>query len=129
AFFTMKRVRGLTLERVLDRLRAGDAEVAKKFSTRKLLTAFAQVCFAIDYAHTRGVIHRDLKPGNIMLGDFGEVYVLDWGLAKVTGAPGGVAASADVVRTDENTVLGTPGYMAPEQLDPALGPIAPATDV
>src|SRR5262249_17778837 len=84
-FFTMKRVRGLTLERVLERLREDDPDVVKRFSNRKLLTALAQVCLRIDYAHARGVLHRDLKPGNIMLGDFGEVYVLDWGLAKVVG--------------------------------------------
>ena len=127
-FFTMKRVRGMTLERVLERLRAGDVDVTKRFSRRKLLTAFAQVCFTIDYAHTRGVLHRDLKPGNIMLGDFGEVYVLDWGLAKVIGEedvdadaetmPGNMVpvrgASAALTRRD--SLLGTPAYMAPEQL-------------
>ncbi len=124
-FFTMKRVRGLTLERVLERLRAGDAEAIRRFSVRKLLTAFAQVCLAIDYAHTRGVIHRDLKPGNIMLGDFGEVYVLDWGLAKVIGEPeedglgqADVApvVGASVALTRRDSLLGTPAYMAPEQL-------------
>ncbi|MFO0587276.1 MAG: serine/threonine-protein kinase [Polyangiaceae bacterium] len=124
AFFTMKRVRGQTLERVLDRLRAGDLDETKRFSQRKLLTAFAQVCLAIDYAHTRGVIHRDLKPGNIMLGDFGEVYVLDWGLAKVVGesdedsdAPQSVPVlGASTALTRMDALLGTPAYMAPEQL-------------
>jgi len=128
AFFTMKRVRGHTLERVLERLRAGDADTTKRFSQRKLLTAFAQVCLAVDYAHTRGVLHRDLKPGNIMLGDFGEVYVLDWGLAKVIGEGGEeeddaetshasrplVGASSALTRG--GALLGTPQYMAPEQL-------------
>ncbi|MEZ4311118.1 MAG: serine/threonine-protein kinase [Polyangiaceae bacterium] len=126
AFFTMKRVRGLTLERVLERVRASDPEILRRFSTRKLLTAFAQVCLAVDYAHTRGVIHRDLKPGNIMLGDFGEVYVLDWGLAKVVGEledddPDIEPASAPVVGASQaltrgGALLGTPAYMAPEQL-------------
>lgn len=125
AFFTMKRVRGLTLERVLERVRANDPEITRRFSTRKLLTAFAQVCLAIDYAHTRGVIHRDLKPGNVMLGDFGEVYLLDWGLAKVVGeaeddADGGPLSSkvvgASAALTRGGALLGTPAYMAPEQL-------------
>ncbi len=127
-FFTMKRVQGLTLERVIERLRAGDAGVSKRFSKRKLLTAFAQVCLAIDYAHTRGVLHRDLKPGNIMLGDFGEVYLLDWGLAKVVGEeevdadaetmPGTMAPIArdSAALTRRDSLLGTPAYMAPEQL-------------
>ena len=123
-FFTMKRVRGHTLERVLERLRAGAAEETKRFSPRKLLTAFAQVCLAIDYAHTRGVLHRDLKPGNIMLGDFGEVYVLDWGLAKVIGESdeeSDAPESAPMLGTSTaltrgGALLGTPAYMAPEQL-------------
>src|SRR5207237_1149332 len=52
---------------------------------RRLLTAFSSICLAVDFAHKRGVLHRDLKPGNVMLGDFGEVYLLDWGLAKLLG--------------------------------------------
>ncbi len=123
-FFTMKRVRGHTLERVLERLRAGAAEETRRFSPRKLLTAFAQVCLAIDYAHTRGVLHRDLKPGNVMLGDFGEVYVLDWGLAKVIGESdeeSDAPESAPMLGTSTaltrgGALLGTPAYMAPEQL-------------
>ena len=127
-FFTMKRVQGLTLERVIERLRAGDPDVGKRFSKRKLLTAFTQVCLAIDYAHTRGVLHRDLKPGNIMLGDFGEVYLLDWGLAKVVGEeevdadaetmPGTMPPIArdSAALTRRDSLLGTPAYMAPEQL-------------
>jgi len=125
AFFTMKRVRGLTLERVLEKLRMDDAEMEKRFSQRKLLTAFARVCLAMDYAHTRGVLHRDLKPGNVMLGDFGEVYVLDWGLAKVVGEaeekeddpPESVPVlGVSTKLTRGGALLGTPAYMAPEQL-------------
>jgi serine/threonine protein kinase len=128
-YFTMKRVRGETLEQVLQRLADGDAEHARRFSTRRLLTAFAQVCLAVHYAHTRSVLHRDLKPGNIMLGDFGEVYVLDWGLAKVTGEPSSersgdeppASARAGVVGasgslTVGGALFGTLAYMAPEQL-------------
>ena len=137
AFFTMKRVRGLTLERVLERVRAGDPEITRRFSTRKLLTAFAQVCLAVDYAHTRGVIHRDLKPGNVMLGDFGEVYVLDWGLAKVVGeqeedesSPASspvIGASAALTRG--GALLGTPTFMAPEQLQRRTDEVDARSDV
>jgi serine/threonine-protein kinase len=123
-YFTMKRVRGLTLAAVIDRLAAGDDAAAARFSRHKLLHAFVQVCMAIEYAHTRGVLHRDLKPQNIMLGDFGEVYVLDWGLAKAAGEPapeqdaegGEPALSGAAPMTRAGEVMGTPLYMSPEQL-------------
>jgi eukaryotic-like serine/threonine-protein kinase len=126
-FFTMKRVRGETLEAIVEALRSGDAEARAKWSRRRLLAAFSTVCGAVEYAHARGVVHRDLKPGNVMLGDFGEVYVLDWGVARVLDTPddASYAAEAERVhapmpergRTVEGTIIGTPGYMAPEQLE------------
>src|SRR5262249_4660553 len=86
-YFAMKRVTGATLAAVLVGLRTNNLDIMKRFGRERLLRAFAEVCLAIEFAHTRGVIHRDLKPANIMLGEFGEVFVLDWGVAKVQGSP------------------------------------------
>src|SRR5688572_20509375 len=86
-FFTMKRIRGDTLFDVLRRLAQRDPEAVARWTRRRLLEVFARVCLTVHYAHTRGVVHRDLKPGNIMLGEYGEVYVLDWGLAKLADEP------------------------------------------
>ena len=76
-YFTMKRLAGVTLAELL--------AATPPPPRQRLLRAFADVCLAIEFAHSRRVVHRDLKPANIMLGDFGEVYVLDWGLARVAG--------------------------------------------
>jgi serine/threonine-protein kinase len=116
-FFTMRRVVGRTLEDILEDLRRGVPEAAARYTHRVLLQAFATVCLAVDYAHSRGVIHRDLKPGNLMLGDFGEVYVLDWGVARL------LEPRADGEPQERLTIpgigLGTPLYMAPEQVGEA----------
>ncbi|MEO8840686.1 MAG: serine/threonine-protein kinase [Kofleriaceae bacterium] len=113
-YFTMKRLAGETLHKRL----------ADKAQVRPLLRAFVDVCLAIQLAHTRGVVHRDLKPSNIMLGDYGEVYVLDWGVARVisdrsrsTHPMQAVGEhDADEGGTTAGAILGTPGYMAPEQV-------------
>ena len=110
-FYVMKRVRG-------DRL---DDFARNERSRSELLRLFLQVCDAVAFAHAAGVIHRDLKPQNIMLGAFGEVLVLDWGVAKSHAHPLATADLRGSPRTDEpttasGTAAGTPGYMAPEQL-------------
>ncbi len=138
-FFTMKRVRGRTLGDVLHALEQGDTETARHFTRRRLLSAFSQICLAVDFAHTRGVLHRDLKPANVMLGDFGEVHLLDWGLARVLGVedvvtqfgPGSAAVSSELGSgaTQAGTVMGTPGYMAPEQAQGELDRLSAKTDV
>jgi serine/threonine protein kinase len=128
AFYTMKLVRGITLHKVLRLMRDGAEPTLRKYSLGVLLTVFQKVCDALAFAHSKGVIHRDLKPDNIMLGDFGEVLVMDWGLAKTLGTqapaepvetfPG--AASCDWLdpsgsRTEAGTIMGTPKFMSPEQ--------------
>jgi serine/threonine-protein kinase len=119
-YFTMKRVRGRTLEQVFRGLRENDPEFTQ-YTKRRLLTAMSRVCLAVAFAHERGVVHRDIKPANIMLGDYGEVHLLDWGIAKVVGVDdplieGAVDLSKDrVPSTEVGFVVGTPGYMAPEQ--------------
>lgn len=140
-FYTMKLVKGHTLVDIVSKLAASDPEFTAKFSLIKLLNIFIRVCEAVAYAHSKGVIHRDLKPDNIMIGDFGEVLVMDWGLAKImprdgstgTDNDGGPAAfldddAIDSIATDGTTkksmqtldgqIMGSPGYMPPEQ---ALG--------
>ena len=122
AYFTMKRIRGRTLEEIIIGLRGNDREMVEGYPLRRLLVAFSRVCLAIAFAHTRGVVHRDLKPSNVMIGDFGEVYVLDWGLARVMGEPDLDIGEDDATvqrpayTTLMGKVLGTPGYMAPEQV-------------
>lgn len=117
-YFTMKCLRGKTLAQIIQGLREGDPEIAASYSRRKLVTAFSSLCLTVDYAHARGVLHRDIKPSNVMLGAYGEVYLLDWGIAKIVetkvetidmrGAPAGQA-------TVPGEMLGTPGYISPEQ--------------
>lgn len=117
-YFTMKRVRGLTLAEALSGLADGNPDMVAKYSRHRLLTTFQNVCNAIAFAHSRGVVHRDLKPANVMLGEFGEVNVLDWGIAKwidESESPGESAASPAEGETRAGTIVGTPGYMAPEQ--------------
>jgi len=134
AFFTMKRIGGHTFEQIVDGLREKNAAIVASYTRRKVLGAMSQVCLTIAYAHSRGVVHRDLKPSNVMLGDFGEVYVLDWGVAKIAGA---AEAKSDVisgeeddsVQTHEGALVGTPGYMSPEQARGEIEAIGPASDV
>jgi serine/threonine-protein kinase len=121
-FFTMKRVRGKSLADILKALANKDASVTQQFSRRRLLTAFSQVCASAQYAHERGVVHRDIKPSNIMLGEYGEVYLLDWGIAKIEGddvQPTALTYTAEPadsqLETREGDLLGTVGYMSPEQ--------------
>ena len=129
-YFTMKLIEGRTLADLL-RERADPST-----DLPRLLKVFEQVCQTMAYAHSRGVIHRDLKPLNVMGGAFGEVQVLDWGLAKALGAAG---ESADAARpngaaspagaSEAGAVFGTPAYMAPEQARGEVGRLDARCDV
>ena len=126
-YFVMKRLTGTTLFDIF----AARAAMAASWPRRILLARLVDICLAVEFAHTRGVVHRDLKPGNIMLGDFGEVYILDWGIARVEEVGPIPDLSLSGERSDVGTmagaVYGTPGYMSPEQ---ARGlPIDYRTDV
>ena len=135
-FYTMRFVRGRTLTGAIDAYhRKRLAGQAEPLDFVALLTAFAGVCHTVAYAHSRGVLHRDLKGDNVMLGDYGEVIVLDWGLAKLMNQPDEEAADApldetqDAELTVQGEVVGTPAYMAPEQAEGRLDQIDQRTDI
>jgi eukaryotic-like serine/threonine-protein kinase len=125
-YFSMALIEGRSLADLIA-ARRSDPAVAREYGLSRLLRMFLQVGNAVAFAHDRGVIHRDLKPDNILLGRFGEVRVLDWGLAKLLGRgeeelrEGGhhaISTTAERAETQIGTTMGTPGYMSPEQ---ALG--------
>jgi serine/threonine protein kinase len=136
-FFTMKRVRGDTLDAIAQSLAKNEGDAAARFGRRRLLDAFRTVCLAMDFAHARGVLHRDLKPANVMLGEFGEVHVLDWGLAKIRSMPNDQLSAGEPRVEVENasgatlhgSLMGTPGYMAPEQARGEIDKLDARTDV
>ncbi|MBL0217300.1 MAG: SUMF1/EgtB/PvdO family nonheme iron enzyme [Myxococcales bacterium] len=114
-YYVMRQVTDTSLEVILRRKRNGEGD-PRDYTLGRLLRYFLQVCNAVDYAHHRGVIHCDIKPANILLGDYGEVLLVDWGLAQSRAHPLGVRG-------------GTLGYMAPEQMDPTIERYDERTDV
>jgi serine/threonine protein kinase len=142
-FYTMKYVRGITLWNVLGLLAAGDAAMVKKYRLPALLTIFQKVCDAIAFAHSKRVIHRDIKSDNVMLGDYGEVLVMDWGLSKSLDAgsgdkfsppvetlrPGTRAGSRSAAKTKAGSIVGTPHFMPPEQARGELEKLDQRSDI
>ena len=140
-YYTMRLVEGTTLSELLERIRQKDGPTLAKYPLRSLLTIFQKICDAVAFAHSRGVIHRDLKPDNIMVGEFGEAFVMDWGLAKrLRGgdADGSTThiqsvqplpSSNDSFKTLLGQVKGTPRYMAPEQAEGRVDDIDERTDI
>jgi len=137
-FYSMRFVRGRTLDEAAREFhRARRAGSEDPLGLVSLLGAFVTVCNTVAYAHSRGVVHRDLKGENVLLGDFGEVFVLDWGVAKVLECPdeeGAVPAPIlplplNASRTVQGDVIGTPAYMAPEQAEGRLDLVDRRTDI
>jgi formylglycine-generating enzyme required for sulfatase activity len=121
-YFTMKLVRGRTLAEVLKDLLLGVRSVKREWTLHRLVTVLERVSEALHFAHEKGVIHRDLKPENVMLGDYGEVHVMDWGIAKLADTeedaleePVETTGPSDALLTQVGTVKGTIPYMSPEQ--------------
>jgi tetratricopeptide (TPR) repeat protein/tRNA A-37 threonylcarbamoyl transferase component Bud32 len=142
-FYAMRFVQGDNLKTAIDHFhqaeRPGRAAGQRRLELRQLLGRFVDVCQAVAYAHSRGVLHRDLKPGNIMLGKYGETLLVDWGLAKTVGRPEGTQAPDEATlrppsgsgeaATLAGSAVGTPSYMSPEQAEGRLDELGPATDV
>jgi eukaryotic-like serine/threonine-protein kinase len=125
-FFVMKYVEGETLEQIIRKLGEGDAEYHRNYTFERRVEIMISVLNALEYAHAHGVIHRDVKPANVMVGRYGEVVLMDWGIAKPMDATRDLARSADATLGDEKergrmylthvgSIVGTPAYMSPEQ--------------
>ena len=128
--FVMRRVDGLSLKELIHKLRKGDQTLLDQYTLSHKLQLFHQLCQAVAYAHNKGVIHRDIKPSNVMIGDFGDVVLLDWGLCKIIGKEvRSSRSSTERWQTMHGQIIGTPAYMAPEQALGMVDQIAPATDV
>jgi serine/threonine-protein kinase len=142
-FYVMRFIRGDSLQEAIaelhDPARSNRTPHAWLLELRKLLRRFHDVCNAVDYAHSRGILHRDLKPGNIMLGKYGETLVVDWGLAKIA-EPAAADSQVSESRLEPHSgdsssatmagsAVGTPAYMSPEQAEGRLDLLGPTTDV
>ena len=141
-FYVMRFIKGDSLKEAIDRLQNQQSLMSageRRSALRKLIRRLVDVCNAIEYAHSRGVLHRDLKPGNIMLGKYGETLVVDWGLAKTVGKKGSHEENDEVTlvpmsgegstETRMGTVVGTLAFMSPEQAEGRLDALGPQSDV
>jgi eukaryotic-like serine/threonine-protein kinase len=141
-FYAMRFIKGDSLKEAIERFHKNKGPInagKRALELRQLLGRFNDVCDAIAYAHSRGVLHRDLKPGNIMLGKYGETLVVDWGLAKPVGGPTSKEADAEEplrpasgdgsAPTQMGSAIGTPQFMPPEQAAGRLDQLGPASDV
>src|SRR5215472_2406873 len=125
-YLVMKHVRGETLETIIEKLKANEPEYLERFTYEYRALVFLEILEAIRFAHDRGIIHRDIKPANVMIGPFGEVTVMDWGLAKrvdrrqatlspAATPPAKSSGEGRLLETLHGALVGTPLYMSPEQ--------------
>ena len=136
-FYAMKLVEGQPFNKVLDLLEHGGPEARESYGREALLDVFRSVCQAVAYAHSKGVIHRDIKPDNIMVGKFGEVQLMDWGLVKYIGSEDDGEETGSVRTVDpfsaeltqDGIIKGSPAYMAPEQACGDVEAIDERTDI
>jgi serine/threonine-protein kinase len=137
-FFAMKPVNGLSLHEILRARQSGDPRLAQEFPRDRLLTIFRRVCQAVALAHDHQVIHRDLKPANILVGEYGEVLLLDLGLARIIQPDPSdrlAVPEADELARDDGrvtrvgSVIGTPYYMSPEQAMGLQDMVGPRSDI
>jgi tRNA A-37 threonylcarbamoyl transferase component Bud32 len=135
-FFTMKYVTGENLEDNIDKYHKNKKDISQRQVEVYFLNILLKICDAIKFAHSKGVIHRDIKPENIMIGNFGEALLMDWGSAKVKGSKDIDTSNVVTIRKDTNvlntidgTMIGTPIYMSPEQAQGAINEYDIRTDV
>src|SRR5581483_3674404 len=122
-FFVMKYVDGESLEKVIEKLQNGDPATHREWTIERRVEVFVALLRALEYAHSNGVIHRDIKTANVMVGKYGEVWLMDWGIAKridqaeqkYTDEPSDSSAAVQIRTTRHGALIGTPAYMAPEQ--------------
>ena len=137
-FFAMKPVEGVSLADVLRQRGAGDMRIRSEYTRDRLLSVFRRVCYGVAFAHLKGVVHRDLKPANVLIGDYGEVALVDLGLARLQNPDPSdrfdVAEAVELAQTDGRvtrvgSVIGTPYYMSPEQAMGLQDMVGPLSDV
>jgi serine/threonine-protein kinase len=134
-YFTMRFVSGASLRSSLDAVALACATNLVEFPLQRVVVAFLRACHGVDFAHQHGVLHLDLKPDNVLVSGFHEVFVIDWGLARVENDSDSerlldlFSVADTVVDQDRVRIIGTPGYMAPEQARGEFNSFRPATDV
>ena len=137
-FFAMKPVEGVSLADILRQRAAGDMRTRSEYTRDRVLTIFRRICYGVAFAHERKVVHRDLKPANVLIGDYGEVALVDLGLARLQEPEpsdrSDVAEAADLAQSDGRvtrvgSVIGTPYYMSPEQAMGLQDMVGPRSDV
>ncbi|MDP6935248.1 MAG: serine/threonine-protein kinase, partial [Myxococcota bacterium] len=143
-YYTMTAVHGRTLSAIIREVHEASGygpwqTAVSGWTFRRLVEVFRKTCDAVAYAHSRGVVHRDLKPSNVMVGEFGEVQVMDWGVAKLLDTTVGetdpieddraVQPTLPMGETMTGSILGTLSYMAPEQARGEVDNVGPASDV